>query len=744
MISLKNIKLSHKHLLLVLMPLLALLYFVTVEAINRAQLASEMADIQNLVNFSVALSDYVDELQKERAQTALFLGSGGQQFQQQMLTQRKASDASKATLLELFADFDAAQFGPEFEGLATGAINNLSQLPAIHNQIDTLSVTSANAINSYSTITSQLLNVVAFSARLSSDGEISRLLTTYNLFLQIKELAGQERAILADVFAADRVKPSELGRFVTVAGGQAALETAFLNASRPDEIDFYTQTVQGKEVDNFLRLREVAINNSAIGNFGVAPDLWFQTASVRIDRLGDVEFQLAAKLIATASNIQSRAQTSLILFIALVLVALIITGGVVYLVSHQITQSIDAINQTFIEVGEGQLENRVADLGDDELGQMAQGLNSMLDNTLTLIETREDRNRIEAAIMKLIDEVAGVAEGDLTVEAEVTTDMTGAIADSFNFMIGQLAIADSFNFMIGQLRQIITAVQETSLHVSSSANEIQTTAEHLAYGSESQAAQIIDTSAAIDEMTVSIQQVSENASLSATVGEQASVNAQRGTRAVQNTIAGMNRIRAQVQETARRIEQLGESSRQINEFVKLISGISNRTSILALNASIQAARAGVSGSGFAVVAEEVERLAERSTEATRQIVALTRSIQQETHAAVTSMSLAIREVDNGASLANEAGGTLREIEDVSNQLSGLIQSISLAAKQQARGSEAIALAMSDIADVTQQTAAGTKQAAVSINNLAQLANELRSSVSTFRLPNGSGRGVNGR
>ncbi|MEZ4511753.1 MAG: nitrate- and nitrite sensing domain-containing protein [Chloroflexota bacterium] len=731
MISLKNIKLSHKHLLLVLMPLLALLYFVTVEAINRAQLASEMADIQNLVNFSVALSDYVDELQKERAQTALFLGSGGQQFQQQMLTQRKASDASKATLLELFADFDAAQFGPEFEGLATGAINNLSQLPAIHNQIDTLSVTSANAINSYSTITSQLLNVVAFSARLSSDGEISRLLTTYNLFLQIKELAGQERAILADVFAADRVKPSELGRFVTVAGGQAALETAFLNASRPDEIDFYTQTVQGKEVDNFLRLREVAINNSAIGNFGVAPDLWFQTASVRIDRLGDVEFQLAAKLIATASNIQSRAQTSLILFIALVLVALIITGGVVYLVSHQITQSIDAINQTFIEVGEGQLENRVADLGDDELGQMAQGLNSMLDNTLTLIETREDRNRIEAAIMKLIDEVAGVAEGDLTVEAEVTTDMTGAIADSFNFMIGQL-------------RQIITAVQETSLHVSSSANEIQTTAEHLAYGSESQAAQIIDTSAAIDEMTVSIQQVSENASLSATVGEQASVNAQRGTRAVQNTIAGMNRIRAQVQETARRIEQLGESSRQINEFVKLISGISNRTSILALNASIQAARAGVSGSGFAVVAEEVERLAERSTEATRQIVALTRSIQQETHAAVTSMSLAIREVDNGASLANEAGGTLREIEDVSNQLSGLIQSISLAAKQQARGSEAIALAMSDIADVTQQTAAGTKQAAVSINNLAQLANELRSSVSTFRLPNGSGRGVNGR
>lgn len=727
MISLKNIKLSHKLMLLVLMPLLALLYFVTVEVISRARLASEMADIQNLVAFSIAISDYVDELQKERAQTALFLGSEGQQYQQQMLTQRQASNSSKTALTELFADFNAAQFGPEFEALANEAINSLSQLPAIHSQIDTLSVTTAEVINSYSLLTDQLLNVVAFSSRLSSDGEISRLLTTYNLFLQIKELAGQERAILADVFAADRVKPTELGRFVTVAGGQAAIETAFLHASRPDEIDFYVQTMQGKEVDNFLRLRQVAINNSAIGNFGVAPDLWFQTATFRIERLGDVEFQLANKLIATAGNIQSSAQTNLILFIVLVLAALIITGSIAYLVSRQITHSIEAINQTFVEISEGELENRVPDLGNDELGQMGQGLNGMLDTTLTLLETREDRNRIEAAIIKLIDEVAGVAEGDLTIQAEVTTDMTGAIADSFNFMISQL-------------RQIIMAVQDTSLQVSSSANEIQTTTEHLAYGSEAQAAQIIDTSAAIDEMTVSIQQVSENAALSANVGEQASLNAQRGSRAVQNTIAGMNRIRTQVQETARRIEQLGESSRKINEFVKLISGISNRTSILALNASIQAARAGVAGSGFAVVAEEVERLAERSTEATRQIVSLTRSIQQETHEAVSAMSLAIREVDTGAILANEAGETLREIEDVSNQLADLIQSISLAAKQQARGSETIAQAMNDIADVTQQTAAGTKQAAVSINNLAQLANELRSSVSTFRLPNGSGRG----
>lgn len=331
--------------------------------------------------------------------------------------------------------------------------------------------------------------------------------------------------------------------------------------------------------------------------------------------------------------------------------------------------------------------------------------------------------------MKLLEEIAGVADRDLTVKAEVTADMTGAIADSFNMMILQL-------------REIIAEVQDTTLQVSASANEVQATAEHLASGSEEQASQIVDTSAAIDEMAVSIQQVSENAALSATVGEQAVSNARQGAEAVGNTIEGMNRIRQQVQETAKRIKRLGESSQEIGEIVQLIGDIADRTSILALNASIQAAMAGEAGRGFAVVAEEVERLAERSTEATKQIDNLIRTIQNETYETIASMETMTNEVVEGSELAYEAGQTLTEIESVSSKLGELIQSISLAAKQQARGSETIARSMNDIAGVTQQTAAGTKQAAVSINNLAVLADNLRGSVSTFKLAD-SGNGQNG-
>jgi len=403
----------------------------------------------------------------------------------------------------------------------------------------------------------------------------------------------------------------------------------------------------------------------------------------------------------------------------------VLVVGVAFLLSGALVSQINAIMRLFGQIGIGNFDTRTEVFSLDELGTMATSLNAMLDNTLALIQTREERDAMQSAVIKLLDEVSGVAEGDLTAEAEVTADITGAIADSFNFMIAQL-------------RDIISGVQEATLQVSSSANEIQTTAEHLAQGSEAQAAQISDTAAAVDEMSVSIQQVSENAALSATVGEQALANAQQGAKAVQDTIEEMNRIRDQVQETAKRIKRLGESSQEIGEIVQLIGDIADRTSILALNASIQAAMAGEAGRGFAVVAEEVERLAERSTEATKQITTLIRTIQNETNEAVGAMETTTQEVVTGSQLANQAGQALSEIESVSNRLAELIQSISLAAKQQARGSETLATSMDEIAEVTHQTAAGTKQAAVSINTLALLADELRTSVSAFKLPGGDG------
>jgi twitching motility protein PilJ len=365
---------------------------------------------------------------------------------------------------------------------------------------------------------------------------------------------------------------------------------------------------------------------------------------------------------------------------------------------------------------------RLVDTYRDEIGSMAQSLNGMLDKVLPLMEARQqERDAIQGAVMKLLDEVSGVAEGDLTKEAEVTADVTGAIADSFNYMIEQL-------------RKIIGNVQDATLQVSTSANEIQATSDQLVEGSQSQAKQIVSTTAALDEMTNSIRHVSENAGVSATVAQQAMASARQGNEAVQNTIDGMNRIRDQVQETAKRIKRLGESTQEIGQIIQLIDDIADRTSILALNASIQASMAGEAGRGFAVVAGEVERLAERSTDATKKIATLVKTIQSETGEAVTAMEKGIQEVVEGSQLANQAGQALVEIEAVSRKLAELIHSISAASKQQAKGSEALAKSMVEISQITQHTAAGTRHAAGSVSQLADLADALRASVSTFRLP----------
>jgi len=389
--------------------------------------------------------------------------------------------------------------------------------------------------------------------------------------------------------------------------------------------------------------------------------------------------------------------------------------------SFGISRQIHALANTFGEIGLGNFEARSRIISADDLGDVAQQFNTMLDNIGIFIQSQEERDRLQNSITKLLEEISGVADGDLTGEAEVTAEVTGAIADSFNLMIQQL-------------RTVIGDVVQTTLEVSSSANEIQTTAENLAEGSEIQTEEIIEASNAINVMAQSIQNVSRNATSSAQVAEKALENAAKGFEAVQKTNSAMDNIRQQVQETSKRLKRLGESSQEIGEIVNLISGIAERTSILALNASIQAAMAGEAGRGFAVVAEQVERLAERATEATTQISMINSTIQTETNDAVMAMENTTQEVIRGSKLSRDSGEALAEISSVSEQLANLSKTISNASQEQAQGSETIAQSMKEISEITQQTTYGTQQAAVSIISLAEIADALRSSVRQFQLP----------
>ena len=421
-----------------------------------------------------------------------------------------------------------------------------------------------------------------------------------------------------------------------------------------------------------------------------------------------------------AASISSSNAVKLLGFIGLPLLGLALLMAIVY--RRTVLRPINSISETYERIRSGDLRARAFVYSHDEMGVMATGFNLLLDRLLYLVESKEaERDEMQDSIMKLLEEVSDAATGDLTVEAHVSENMTGAIADSFNHMIYQL-------------RQIVVNVQQATWHVSSSANQIQHHAEKLAEGSTTQAEQILDSAAALDEMAVSIQQVSENATLSASVADQSLHSAKQGANAVQNTIKAMERMRDKVKETSDRIKALGERSQEIGEIVTLIAELADRTSVLALNASIEASLAGDAGQGFAVVAQEVDRLAVRASESTKQIHDLVDAIQGETAQAITAMEESTVEVGRGAVVADQAGQALREIENVSSRLAELIQSISLAATQQARGSESLSRTMSEISGITQTTSVGTRDTAEAINQLALLADELRESVRTFKVP----------
>ena len=335
--------------------------------------------------------------------------------------------------------------------------------------------------------------------------------------------------------------------------------------------------------------------------------------------------------------------------------------------------------------------------------------------------TKELNDRNQEAIMRLLDEMGSLAEGDLTVKATVTEDMTGAIADSINFAVEQL-------------RSLVQTITDTSVQVAASAQETQATAMHLAEAAEHQAREINTATARINEIAASINEVSRNTAESAEVARRSAQIATQGAGVVRQTIAGMDSIRDQIQETSKRIKRLGESSQEIGSIVELINDISEQTNILALNAAIQAASAGEAGRGFAVVADEVQRLAERASNATKRIETLVQTIQADTNEAVSSMEQTTAEVVAGARLAEDAGTALGEIEKVSSELSNLIQNISAAAQQQSTAASNITHTMITIQQITSQTSQGANQTAASIGNLAQLAADLRRSVADFKLP----------
>ena len=630
--------------------------------------------------------------------------------------------------------------GKAVEGTTYGAMfettNRIATLKKSWDGVKGKSLNAANpedAFNSHNLLMNELRDVIVLvgdKSQLTLDPDLDTYYLMDSVIVQLPQTidaTGQIRGLMAGGIASKSLTTTEQN-LLNLEFSQAQSSLRNVNAGQRKAFDAnaavggdLSAKQQQIEAESFKQgttfIRKATAFNPATGS----ADQVFTEGNQTLDRMfalyDNSLTNLNELLQKRVNNLKSERNFTL----GLVAFVIALAAALVFIVFRNINQQVSSLANLVKQIEVGNTDARAEVVSQDELGILATSFNTTLDNTRGLLQSREERDSIQRSIMRLLEEVSTVADGDLTREAAVTEDVTGAIADSFNFMIGEL-------------RRIIGQVKNVSLQVTNAATTTQLTTEDLVSKADEQTIQVIKTNQALTEMTTSIEEVSQGAILSASVAQQSLVNARQGARAVQDTIKGMNRIREQVQETSGHIRRLGESSQEIGEIVQLIDEIADQTSILALNASIQAATAGEAGRGFAVVAEEIEQLAERSSQATAKIASLVKTIQMGTNEAITAMDENTKEVVEGSKLALQAGQSLNEIEAVSARLADLIHSISTASKKQTNSSETLSKAMTDISSIITETTTGIQQSSVTVNSLSVLAEELHSSVASFKLP----------
>ena len=398
------------------------------------------------------------------------------------------------------------------------------------------------------------------------------------------------------------------------------------------------------------------------------------------------------------------------------------------LLISQIKRSLNDLQSQFDHLWQGNFNAKATIYSEDEFGQLANRFNQMAKVVVTTTleaqrraaETERGREDLQRQVIRLLDDVEGAARGDLTVEAEVSADVLGAVADAFNSTIQNL-------------REIVRQVKTAAKQV----NQASTNSESFARNQSSDALRMAEELAvtlnSVQMMTDSIQRVAENAREAEEVARISSITALKGGDSVERTVAGILQIRETVSETARKVKRLAEASQEISKIVAVVSQIASRTNLLALNASIQAARAGDAGRGFAIVADEVRQLADRAAKSLKEIEQIVVQIQSETGSVMTAMEEGIQQVIDVTERSEQAKKSLEDIIQVSNRIDTLVRSITADTVKQRENSLNVAQVMQSVELTAQETSQESQRVAGSLQKLVRISRELLSSVERFKV-----------
>jgi twitching motility protein PilJ len=456
---------------------------------------------------------------------------------------------------------------------------------------------------------------------------------------------------------------------------------------------------------------------------------WWIAGSVGlVSMLGVALVSALAISISPAQQRESVRNTGLLMALAAGATGAATAGFMGNLTLKQIRRTTKNLQAQFDSVRQGNLNVEATVYSQDELGYLATGFNDMARVIFTTtneaqrkaIEMEEAKENLQRQVIRLLDDVEGAARGDLTVQAEVTADVLGAVADAFNLTIQNL-------------RDIVQQVKVAARDVTKGSTNSETFARALSGDALRQAEELAVTLNSVQVMTDSIQRVAEAAREAETVARDASKIAQKGGEAVENTVAGILEIRETVAETTRKVKRLAESSQEINSIVAIVSQIASRTNLLALNASIEAARAGEAGRGFAIVADEVRQLADRSAKSLKEIEQIVMQIQSETSSVMTAMEEGTQQVIHQTKLAEEAKRSLDNIIQVAEHIDILVRSITSDTVEQTETSRAVAQVMQSVELTAQETSQEAQRVSGALQHLVGVSRDLIASVERFRV-----------